>query len=137
MTNDGKGLSLVRGRAGAMVGEMKIEALGDTAWRVTVGAEVGEVALGRVRAVVGALREAAVAGVREVVGAFTVVVVHYGAEAHGETVRVAVEEVVRAALAGRWVVGAGREVVVPVVYGGEAGPDLGVVAERAGLTGRR
>lgn len=85
----------------------------------------------RVIAIADAVRQRAVAGVRDVVSTFHSVAVYFDplrADA-GE-----VSAALRDAMTARAVVSAGRQHRIPVAYGGEAGPDLDAVAAYAGLS---
>lgn len=113
---------------------MHITALGDLAWRLTVGNEVGDATLARVLAVAKAIREAQLGGVREVVAAFTTVVVHVEPAADASRVRERVLEVLAGGVAEGGGAVPGRERVIEVVYGGTDGPDIELVAAARGLT---
>ena len=121
---------------------MRTSALGDSALRLEIGEVPDAATHERVQAACAALEVAALPGVVELVPAYTTVTLHYdpvavaaaGAPDHEVAAWLArrVEEV--AARAGQGSVPAGREVVVPVCYGGDFGPDLARVAAHAGLS---
>ena len=97
-----------------------------------IDASVGRTCL----AAAGKLREARLPGVTDVVPSFVAVAVHYRPDAQGaptyaqlaDRIGQLLAEGIRADAAG------GREVDIPVCYGGEHGPDLAEVARAAGLT---
>ena len=118
---------------------MQIYPLGDSALLAEVGTTADEATLARVLAVARALAAAMLPGVTDIVPSFTTVAVHYepGKIPPGSGAPVArVAEWLRVTAAGAKADAktAGREVEVPVCYGGEHGPDLPEVARRAGLT---
>jgi KipI family sensor histidine kinase inhibitor len=76
------------------------------------------------------VRDAHVAGVRDVVPAFSSVAVYFDPLA---TDLARLESVVRRADGAATAERSGRSVDIPVAYGGEYGPDLGAVAEFSGL----
>ena len=121
---------------------MTISPLGDSAVAVVLGTEIDEPTLRRVRALTAAIRRARAPGIEDVVPAYASVTVFYdpirlagGAAPPLEAVRRLVEACVSkighdvAARSGE----AGREIEIPVCYGGEHGPDLGEVAAHCGL----
>jgi inhibitor of KinA len=97
-----------------------------------IDASVGRTCL----AAAGKLREARLPGVTDVVPSFVAVAVHYRPDAQGtptyaqlaDRIGHLLAEGIRADATG------GREVDIPVCYGGEHGPDLAEVARAAGLT---
>ncbi len=105
---------------------------------VEVGPVADEATLERVLGVARALASALLPGVTDIVPSFNTVTVHYDpvaipAGAGSPVARVA-EWLRLTATAAKPIAGVpGREVVVPVCYGGEFGPDLTAVARRAGL----
>lgn len=120
---------------------MRASPLGDSALRLEVGTSLDAATHERVQAACAALEAAALPGVRELVPAYTTVTLHYdpvalaaaGAPADDLAGWLARQvESVAAGATGR-AVAAGREVVIPVCYGGEFGPDLERVAAQAGL----
>ncbi|MBK1713305.1 5-oxoprolinase subunit PxpB [Rubrivivax gelatinosus] len=121
--------------------DLRIEPLGDSALILRLGHEVGAETTRRVRAAARQLERDAPAGVHEVVPAYTSVTVHYRPErVPGEAgdLRPPYErlrERLQQSLARLRLprAGAAREVVVPVWYGGAAGPDLEAVAAACGL----
>ena len=118
---------------------MQLLPLGDCAILVVLTAKTHAAALDAVERLAWALNAAPLAGVSDIVPAYTTVTVHYepaqvpaGAGTPFERVR-------------RWIQSApaapagvkrppAREVVIPVCYGGEYGPDLAVVAQHTQLT---
>jgi KipI family sensor histidine kinase inhibitor len=130
---------LVPERGLRQVSGMQIYSLGDRAMLAEVGTTADEVTLARVLAVARALAATILPGVTDIVPAFTTVTVHYEPAkippgAGAPIARVAEWLRVTAAGAKTGAKVAGREVEVPVCYGGEHGPDLQEVARRAGLT---
>jgi KipI family sensor histidine kinase inhibitor len=114
--------------------------LGDTALRVQLGERIDEETHARVQSALSALEQAALPGVRELVPAYTTIVVHYDPFA----VAAAADQPDLAGWLTRRVEQAidqarnakprrGESVEVPVCYGGEFGPDLARVAEQSGL----
>ena len=113
--------------------------MGDSAMLAEVGTTADAATLDRVLAVARALAAAILPGVTDIVPAFTTVTVHYDMSAvppgpGAPVARVAEWVRVTAAKAKPAAKPPGREVEVPVCYGGEYGPDLGAVARRAGMT---
>jgi inhibitor of KinA len=108
--------------------ETPIRPLGDTALRLQLGEAIDPVVQRRVRAACAALERAALPGVVECVPGYTAVTVHYRPQVvrYPELCRS-----VQAAIAvGENIpVPDGRLVTLPVLYGGERGPDLAFVAE--------
>jgi inhibitor of KinA len=127
---------------------MMIAPLGDSAVVVTLGANIDESTLVRVRSLAAALERVATAGIVDVVPAYTTVTVFYDIstavandEPPYEHVRRVIEENV-AKIEHRWpdLIGkklegtAPSEMEIPVCYGGEHGPDLALVATQSGLS---
>jgi hypothetical protein len=114
----------------------RIEAVGDRCLLVGVGNTVDPQTSQRVFALVRRLKEQPIAGVYDIVPAFTTVALHYRPELLGE----APFEALRAAVLERMVAPletqetAARSIDIPVCYGGEFGPDLDDVANRCGLS---
>ena len=122
---------------------MSLQTLGDAAFLVTFHGEPDATLFLRLRAFVAGLAADRLEGVTEVVPAYGTVAVLYEPErvrtSHGELPWRVVGEWLERHLAGK--AGAGprrartpREHVVPVVYGGENGPDLEAVAKAAKLS---
>lgn len=119
-----------------------IEPLGDSALRVGLGTEPDAATVARVQAAAQVLRDAPPAGLREVVPAYTTLTLHYRPEdVAGEPddlrppwQRLAAQVQALLRRPRRRAAVAAREVVVPVCYGGEAGPDLAAVAAHCGLS---
>src|SRR5262245_48746656 len=113
--------------------DLRIQPLGDTALRIQLGEGIDPDVNRRVRAACAALERAALPGVIEWVPSYTGVTVHYQPHVarYPELCRS-----VEAALAagGELAVPAGQLVTIPVLYGGERGPDLKFVAEHHRLS---
>lgn len=122
--------------------DVRIDALGDSALRVGFGIEVDAATTALVQGFAQHMAGAPLPGVRDVVPAYTTVTLHYRPEqvaGRDNDLRPAFErlrEQVAACLATLQPAapGTAREVVVPVWYGGEAGPDLDNVARHCGLS---
>ena len=122
---------------------MSLQTMGDTAYLVTFDGEPDAALLARVRAFAAALASDRLAGVTEIVPAYGSVGVLYEPErvptAHGELPWRVVGEWLERHLSGKASSAPrrerrAREHVVPVVYGGEAGPDLEHVAKTSKLS---
>jgi len=111
---------------------MPIRALGDAALLLTVGQAVGDASLQRVVQLARAIHEANLAAISELVPAFTTVTVHLRANAEFDRVRRDLEAIWKSLPEAAPPV-EGRDLQIPVVYGGEDGPDLAAVAEYTGL----
>ena len=120
---------------------MQLLPLGECAVLVVIKARNSASALTAVTRLAESLNHAPPGGITDIVPAFTTVTVHYDPAkiVSGPGEGTAWERVVK------WIrtspaapSGSGkrkaREVVIPVCYGGEAGPDLGAVAKHAKLT---
>ncbi|MEN9892167.1 MAG: hypothetical protein RLY78_2462 [Pseudomonadota bacterium] len=117
--------------------------MGDSALRIVLGDQPDAATVARVQALAALLRGHPLPGQRDVVPAYTTVTLHYRPEVLAadddpsglrppwqrlaDQVRGLLRQLRRVPPA------AGREVVVPVWYGGEAGPDLADVAHACGL----
>lgn len=113
---------------------MKITPLGDSAFVVELADKIGDDALARVQALVRALEEGPPRGVIEFVPSFTTVAVFYDPAKIENLDTLRNEIVARVPKRMRKEDKApAREVVIPVCYGGEFGPDLAEVAAHAGL----
>lgn len=118
----------------------QIDAVGDRCLLLRLGDSVDTTTRTRVHALVQRLREAPIAGVRDIVPAFATVALHYRPECFGDTPFDTPFEALRAQLLERLVVplvhqqAATRTVEIPVCYGGASGPDLDGVAQRCGLS---
>lgn len=97
-----------------------------------IDASVGRTCL----AAAGKLRDARLPGVTDVVPSFVAVAVHYRPDPRGGPTYAQLAERIGQLLADgvRADDSGGREVDIPVCYGGEYGPDLAEVAQAAGLT---
>ncbi|WP_251862787.1 5-oxoprolinase subunit PxpB [Achromobacter sp. Marseille-Q4962] len=109
---------------------------GDRCLIIDFGTEI-DAATGRLcLAAARRLREAGLPGVTDVVPSFVAVAVHYRPDAGGTPTYGAladrIEALLGAGIAAEDAIG--REIDVPVCYGGEHGPDLDDVARAAGLT---
>jgi inhibitor of KinA len=121
---------------------MQITPLGDSALIVTVGERIDEATHTRVQDVLAMLEAAALPGVVELVPAYTTVTLFYdplqvveaGAPVEGVSGWLAEQVQVRLAKAKPPTRASGRKLEVPVVYGGEHGPDLADVAARLKLS---
>lgn len=115
----------------------RIQPQGDRCLLITFGNQI-DAAIGRTcLAAARRLREARLPGVTDVVPSFVAVAVHYRPDGLGNGPTYAdLAERIEALLADGIAVdaAAGREIDVPVCYGGEHGPDLDEVARAAGLT---
>lgn len=110
-----------------------LEALGDRAILLRVGEQIDDAVQSRVRALCAHLEQQLPAGVIELVPAFTTVAVHYDPRQvrFAELAAVLHE---RANSVDEEVTPPSRTLLIPVRYGGVAGPDLEHVATNAGLT---
>ena len=103
---------------------------GDSALLVELDAVIDPEINARAIAIAAAIDDERLAGVRDVVPTYRSVALHFDPLVIGiEAVRAAVER----ALFAQPRRAQARAIEVPVVYGGDAGPDLGEVAGRAGL----
>ncbi|HOG16149.1 MAG TPA: 5-oxoprolinase subunit PxpB [Syntrophales bacterium] len=106
---------------------------GDCTLLVEYGEGIDPVVNEKVRAVTALLRKAALAGVEEIVPAYRSLAIHYDplttSPAALAGVLRALETRISTAEAAAF-----KVVPIPVCYGGAFGPDIGVVAEHAGLT---
>lgn len=107
--------------------------LGERALLVEFGEVIDAATHARVRSALAALTIPPIAGVTDVVPAYTSIALHVGASAIGLS---DLEAVVRDRLTTMrgGEAAPGRIVEVPVTYGGTEGPDLDEVAAHAGLT---
>ncbi|MFH1498053.1 MAG: 5-oxoprolinase subunit PxpB [Verrucomicrobiota bacterium] len=119
---------------------MDIKPLGDSALLVIAGEKCDPALAARVVKWAGLLTDARIAGVVEIVPAFASLAVYYDpldvAGRPGVSAFARVKSWVETILAGRVRTArgvVGKRVEVPVVYGGEHGPDLAKVAKAAGL----
>jgi inhibitor of KinA len=113
---------------------VKITPLGDCALVVELAEKIGDEALALVQALVGALEKDPPPGTVGIVPAFTTVAVFYDPAKNGSMDTFRNELVARVPRTiPRKDKTVAREVVIPVCYGGEFGPDLADVAARAGL----
>jgi inhibitor of KinA len=118
---------------------MKLEPLGDSAVVATLGSGIDPGTLAAVLACSEGIAAARGRGIVDIVPAYSTVTVFYDpsqfavpeGDAYGQVCRFVESCARRAGPQGH-----GHEpllVEIPVCYGGEMGPDLGVVAERAGI----
>lgn len=117
---------------------MKLEPLGDSALVATLGSAIDPSTLASVLGLAGALAAAKGPGIVDIVPAYVTVTVFYDPlrfDASGEEAYEAVcRFVASCATHGRGAPAApARTTEIPVCYGGDFGPDLGVVAARGGL----
>jgi KipI family sensor histidine kinase inhibitor len=119
------------------VDSMRCVPLGDCAVLVEVGTVPDPSTSLAVRRLVRTLEAERISGVRDIVPAYTTVTVHYdpvqlaGQDPFAQVGAWIKERAVKAGEEGE---AGAREVVVPVRYGGELGPDLARVAAYAGMT---
>lgn len=114
---------------------MMLAPLGDNAVVLEFGQEIDEAVVMRVRALAAALEHNPPAGVTDVVPAFTSVTVFYDLARIGGYDQLCAELRTRAGRAmSRPPFEVGKVVEIPVCYGGDFGPDLAAVAERANLS---
>jgi inhibitor of KinA len=113
---------------------MKITPLGDGALVVEVAEKIGDDALFHVQALVRELERNPLPGTIEIVPAFTTVAVFYDLAKIESLAALRNELVARVPRTiPRKDKSVGREMVIPVCYGGDFGPDLAEVAAKAGL----
>ena len=114
----------------------RIEAVGDRCLLIGLGDTVDPQTSQRVFALVARLKEQPIAGVRDIVPAFTTVALHYQPEQLGETPFETLRALVLERMAQPFesTEQAGRTIDVPVCYGGEFGPDLEDIAAQRGLS---
>ncbi len=121
---------------------MLITPLGDTALRIELGEQIDEPTHRRVQAALQTLEAARLPAVHELTSAYTTVTLFYDplrvAEAGAPLEGIAgwLEARVRAVLAHppKTEKTQGRTVEIPICYGGDFGPDLGVVATQAKIS---
>ena len=125
----------------AKLGMLKLEALGDCALLVQVGADASEQTAQRVHAVVQRLLTEPPAGVLDVVGAVCTVALHYDplrvepvAEAETPFDALAQQVMRRLNSFDPATAAPAAEHNIPVCYGGEFGEDLQAIARTHGLT---
>ena len=106
---------------------------GDTSLSVEFGNEISEAINRRIRAFGLALEAASIPGVTELVPTYRSMMIHYDPEVIGYE---ALKARLTAVLGGldQVALPPSQVLEIPVLYGGEAGPDLAFVAEHAGLT---
>lgn len=107
--------------------------MGDTALTVEFGNEISEAVSRAVRAYKIALERADLPGVVELVPTYRSLTVHYDPAVLSYRVLQERLEALTDGL-GDVEIPPGRVLEIPVLYGGEAGPDLAFVAEHAGLS---
>lgn len=114
---------------------MRIECLpcGESALTVQLGSTITESVADAVRAFASGLEAAGLTGIRELVPTYCTVMVHFDPAVWSFG---ALSQRLTALADGLAVAGAGESdlVEIPVLYGGEAGPDLEFVASHNGLT---
>lgn len=115
----------------------RIQAQGDRCLVITLGdridATIGRLCLGLAQK----LRDAAISGVTDVVPSFVAVAVHYRPDGYGNGPRYAQLHERIEALLNEGIIpldSGGRNIEIPVCYGGEHGPDLEDVARFAGVS---
>ena len=112
---------------------MRLQALGDSAVVFSLGNEAERTVARRVRAIASRLRCNPPAGMSEVCAAFGNVALFFEAGVTPPPAEV-LAAIVAEAAAGPAATARPRVVEIPVLYGGESGPDLPEVAAAAGLT---
>lgn len=117
----------------------RIDAVGDRCLLVGLGTTVDPATSARVHALVQRLRAQPIAGVRDIVPAFTTVALHYRPECFGATPFAALKALLLERLAQPLDAqqAAPRVIEIPICYGGDYGPDLEDVAQRCGLSTER
>ena len=115
---------------------MTLAPLGDSALVLSWGSELNDAVLGQVRAVANTLRNAKLPGVLDIVPAFATVTLYYDITHIGGygLFEARVRELAGAVSVPTGEAEAGRIIEIPVCYGGEYGPDLVDVAQRAGIS---
>jgi inhibitor of KinA len=119
---------------------MKLEPLGDSAVVATLGSGIDPGTLASVLACSASIASARGRGIVDIVPAYSTVTVFYDPTQYAPSEGDAFGQVCRfvescAPRAGARAHGAAAGIVeIPVCYGGELGPDLGTVAERAGMS---
>ena len=118
---------------------MQLTPLGDGAILVGFRAKTEIAALEKATGIARALGDASLPGVTDIVPAYATITVHYdpmqvpaGAGSPSDRMMALIDEAAAAASTRKNK--GGREVIVPVCYGGEQGPDLAEVAKHAKLT---
>ena len=106
--------------------------LGDAALTVEFGTVISREISARVVAAARAVQAAEIRGVHDIVPAFRSLTIHFDPLVLGQAQLA--EAIGLLALSDEREAGTGRVVDMPVVYGGEAGPDLDAVAQEAGRT---
>ena len=113
--------------------DSRIRPLGDTALRIELGEGIDPEVNRRVRAACASLERAALPGVVEWVPSYAAVTVYY--QPHVVRFRDLCRAVETAIASGtERAVPDGRLVTLPVLYGGEQGPDIGFVAQHHQLS---
>jgi inhibitor of KinA len=113
--------------------DARIKPLGDTALRIRLGEGIDPELNRRVRAACAAIERAALRGVVEWVPSYTSVTVHY--LPHVVRFQELCRQLETAIAAGQDApVSSGKVVILPVLYGGDQGPDLPFVAQHHQLT---
>lgn len=117
----------------------RIDAVGDRCLLVGLGTTVDPATSARVHALVQRLRAQPIAGLRDIVPAFSTVALHYRPECFGPTPFATLKALLLERLAQPLDAqqAAPRVIEVPVCYGGDYGPDLEDVAQRCGLSTER
>jgi inhibitor of KinA len=114
---------------------MTLHPMGDAAVVLEIGQTIDEATLARVGSVARAISGRRLTGVTDIVPAFGSVTVFYDPRKIGSYAELAAAlQQVATPAEQAYPIGAPRVVEIPVCYGGEFGPDLGVVAAHAGLT---
>lgn len=112
---------------------IKILTAGDSSLLIEFGNEISPEINRRIAAVVELMREQHIEGVVDVIPAFCSLLVNYDPRViRYEKMKKRMESLLRVDIK----VGEGRRKIfeIPVLYGGEYGPDLGAIAEHAGMS---
>lgn len=114
--------------------EYPVYPCGDCAATVQIGQVISEQVNGAVVRALEAIRRAAIPGVRELVPSYAAICIHYDPEMLSwQTLQDALRQVSLEEPAGE-TEKPGREICIPVCYGGAFGPDLPFVAAHSGLS---
>ncbi len=117
----------------------RIDAVGDRCLLVGLGTTVDPETSARVHAFVQRLRAQPIAGLRDIVPAFSTVALHYRPECFGPTPFATLKTLLLERLSQPLDAKQAepRVIEIPVCYGGDYGPDLEDVAQRCGLSPER
>jgi KipI family sensor histidine kinase inhibitor len=113
---------------------MTVTPLGDSALVISVRESADAETLSRIRAIARVIEQHPPAGVVDIVPAFGRLAVFFDSTRAGAGLELRRELTLLASSVETAAAGAERTVEIPVCYGGEFGPDLDLIAARAGLT---